>query len=270
MVLINDDTGDGPCGWEIDPSTGSCCAEAWAEYSPAVQLTAATLAATWMWAATGRKYGQCETMVQLCRTPGAFPTYRDYPVTAFGSTGWIPYLSGGIWFNGPTGGGACCQSKCELTLPGHVHGTDAIVEVSTGGVLLEPGDYQVFDYRRLVRTDGTCWSVCCNAADNDAAATVVYLVGWPVPADVTIASNVLACEFAAACTGAACRLPSHVASMTQMGTSVDFTTLPGPGTPVMALGIDEIDQVVKARNPWGNARPTRIVNPNRPAARRPM
>lgn len=270
MVTISDTTGDGPCGWVVEPDTGSCCAEAWADYTPVQQLTAATLAATWMWAATGRKYSQCETIVQLCQTAPPVPTYRAYPVNGLGGAGWAPYLADGVWWNGPVGGRACCRSRCELVLPGHVHDTDAVTEVSVGETVLEPGDYQVFDYGRLVRTDGQCWPTCCNSATADNAVTVTYLYGWPVPADVTYATNILACEFAAACAGEECRLPTHVSSMTQMGTSVDFSTLPGPGTPVMAIGITEIDEVVKARNPWGNARPTRLTNPNRAPARRPM
>lgn len=261
--------GDGPCGWIIDPAASGCC-DGWSGYSDAQKAAATTLAASWMWAATGRRFGQCETVVQVCQSPPPIPTYRAYPVNGLGAPGWAPYLQDGTWWNGPLGGRACCASRCELILPGHVHGTDAVTEVSVGGVVLEPGDYQIFDYMRLVRTDGQCWPTCCNSATSDNAVTVTYFYGWPVPADVAYAAGILACEFAAACAGEECRLPSHVSSMTQMGTTVDFSGLPGPGTPVMAIGITEIDEIVKVHNPWGNARPTRLVNPNRPSVRRPM
>ncbi len=262
-------TGDSePCGWIINPEQYGCCT-GWSDYSPELQETARILAAAWMWAATGRQYGQCETTIRTCGERAALPTYRAYPVTPFGSSGWEPYFAGGAWWNAPFGAGLCCSSRCEITLPGFVENTAAVTAVSVGGVDLEPGDWQVYDHNTLVRTDGECWPVCCNAT-SDGAVEVTYGAGRAIPTDVLIAAGILACEFAAACSGQPCRLPSHVASMTQMGTSVDFTTLPGPGTPVMALGIEEIDQVVKIRNPWGNARPTRIVNPNRPAVRRPM
>jgi hypothetical protein len=38
----------------------------------------------------------------------------------------------------------------------------------------------------------------------------------------------------------------------------------------MAIGIDEVDQVIKVRNPWGMAAPVTLSNPNRARARQPM
>lgn len=267
MVEVN--LADGPCGWIIDPAATGCCPD-WANYSEATQLRAAIMGAVWMWAATGKLYGQCETTVQLCRTPERLPTYRAYPVSAPGGGGWSPYLLDGVWFNGPTGGGTCCASRCELRLPGHVENTAAVTEVIVAGVDLEPGDWQIFDYGVLVRTDGQCWPTCCNAA-GEAAIEVVYLNGQPVPADVLYGAEVMACEFAAACTpGAKCRLPRRVSSMTQMGTSIDFSQLPDYTVPNLGSGLVEVDDIVKARNPYGMTAPVRLTSPGRPRARRPM
>lgn len=267
MVEVN--LADGPCGWVIDPAATGCC-DAWADYDEAKQLRAAIMGAVWMWAATGRIYGQCETTVDLCRTPERLPTYRAYPVSAPGGGGWSPYLLDGVWFNGPTGASMCCSSRCELRLPGHVENTAAVTEVVVDGVDLEPGDWQVFDYGTLVRLDGQCWPVCCNAA-GDAAIEVTYLRGQPVPADVLFGAETMACEFAAACTpGASCRLPRRVSSMTQMGATVDFSQLPGFGDPQLGSGLVEVDDIVKARNPFGMVAPVRLSSPGRPRARRPM
>lgn len=266
MVEVNID--DGPCGWVIDPAATGCC-EAWDEYPPEVQERAAILAATWMWAATGRLYGQCETVIRTCGQRERLGTYRAYPVGPFGSSAWQPYLAGGVWWNAPTGAGACCTSKCELTLPGFVANTAAVTAVTIGETDLEPGDWQVYDHDTLVRTDGLCWPVCCNAT-GDGAVEITYGRGRLIPGDVLIAADVMACEFAAACTGAECRLPRSVSSMSQMGVTIDFATLPAPGTPVMGIGIDEVDQVVKARNPWGMAAAPTLSNPNRPLGRQPM
>lgn len=267
MVEVN--IVDGPCGWTIDPAATGCC-EAWADYPEEIQERAAILGATWMWAATGRLYGQCETTIRTCSQRGNLGTYRAYPVGPFGSSAWQPYLAGGVWWNAPSGAGACCAMKCELTLPGFVANTAAVTAVVIGETELEPGDWQVYDHDTLVRTDGQCWPVCCNAT-GDGAVEITYGRGHLIPQDVLIAADVMACEFAAACVpGGECRLPRQVSSMSQMGVTIDFATLPEAGTPIMRIGIDEVDQVVAARNPWGMAAAPTLSNPNRPIGRQPV
>jgi hypothetical protein len=269
---VNSVPGEGPapCGWIIDPAATGCCT-GWDDYTDQQQHTGAVLAASWMWAATGRQFGQCEVTVEACTGAGGFPTYEAFPVAyqARSGGGYVPYLMDGVWFNAPAGASWCCDTLCEVRLPGPIYGTAAILEVSTGGTVLEPGDYRVYDGVKLVRTDGQCWPACCNAAAG-GALTVNYLLGLPVPDDVSIAANMLACEFAAACSGGKCRLPRTVSSMTQMGTTVDFSALPAAGIPTMATGIYEIDQVVKTYNPYGLAMPPKLYNPNRPRVRWPM
>lgn len=274
MPVINPVTsvpggGQAPCGWIIDPPATGCCTN-WDDYTDMQQATASTLAASWMWAATGRQFGQCEATVQACTGRGAPPTWEAFPVEYGRQAAYGPYQFDGVWFNGPTGSSWCCETLCELRLPGPIYGTDAIIEVSAAGVVLDPGDYRVWDGVKLARTDGQCWPSCCNGGTAGAGVTVNYLIGLPVPADVSIAANMLACEFAAACAGGKCRLPRTVSSMTQMGTTVDFSQLPAAGTPAMATGIYEIDQVVKIYNPYGLAQRPKLYNPNRPRPRWPM
>lgn len=260
----------GPCGWVVDPPATGCCT-GWDDYTPAQQTTGATLAAAWLWSATARQFGQCEVTVEACAGRAAPQTWRGYPVIPGDHAGgWGPYLYGGVWFNGPRGASWCCESVCELQLPPPVWGTAAILEVSAGGEVLEPGSYQVYDGAKLARTDGACWPSCCNGGAAGVGVTVNYLLGIPVPADVQIALDMLACEFAAACAGGECRLPRAVSSITQMGTTVDFAQLPALGTATMATGIYEIDDVVKTHNPYGLMSRPKLYNPNRPRTRWPM
>jgi hypothetical protein len=267
MVEVN--LPDGPCGWVIDPAASDCCPD-WADYPEAVQQRAADMAAVWMWSATGRIYGQCVTTVQLCNEAERLPTYRAYPVSAPGGGGWSPYMMDGVWFNGPVGGRLCCTSRCEIRLPGHVENTAAVTEVVVDGVDLEPGEWQVFDYGTLVRLDGQCWPVCCTTP-GQAAIEVTYGLGQPVPSDVRWGAEIMACEFAAACTpGKECRLDRRVQSLSQMGATIDFAGVPDFTVPNMGSGIVEVDEVIKARNPYGMTAPVRLSNPNRPRARRPM
>lgn len=260
--------GGGPCGWIIDPAGTGCCT-GWDDYTDIQQHTATVLATSFMWAATLRQFGQCEVTVETCAGRSAPPTYEAFPVTYGGAAGWGPYLYNGQWFNGPMGASWCCETLCELRLPGPIYGTAAIIEVSAGGVVLEPGDYRVYDGVKLARTDGQCWPSCCNGG-SAGAVTVNYLIGLPVPEDVSIAANILACEFAAACAGGKCRLPKAVSSMTQMGTTVDFSSLPDMGVPTMATGIFEVDEVIRSYNPYGLATRPKLYNPNRPRVRWPM
>lgn len=259
--------GSGPCGWVIDPAATGCCT-GWEDYTPAQQNTGAVLAASWMWSATLRQFGQCEVIVEACAPRAAPQTYEAFPV-GYGGAAYAPYLVDGQWFNGPAGASWCCAALCELRLPGPIAGTAAILEVSAGGVVLEPGDYRVYDGVKLARADGQCWPSCC-VGGSAGAVTVNYLLGLPVPEDVSIAVNILACEFAAACAKGKCRLPKAVSSMTQMGTTVDFSALPGPGIPTMATGIFEIDEVVRTYNPYGLAQRPKLYNPNQPRVRWPM
>jgi len=261
----------GPCGWVADPPATGCCT-GWEEYTPEQQATGAVLAAAFLWAATARQFGQCEVTVEACAGRPARPTYAAYPVVPGSGRGlgWGPYLLDGVWFNGPMGASWCCERVCELRLPGPIYDSAAILEVSAAGEVIPPADYQVYDGVKLVRTDGLCWPSCCNGGIAGAGVTVNYLMGLPVPADLQIALDMLACEFAAACARQKCRLPKQVSAMTQMGTTVDFSTLPEAGTPVMATGIFEIDSVIKSYNPYGLAARPKLYNPNRPRVRWPM
>lgn len=263
---------DEPCGWDLDPDTTGCCA-GWEERTPEQQAAGIALASAWMWAATGRIYGQCEVTIEVCADLSRMPTWNEAPAMGFALAGrgsFRPYLTDGVWWNGPSGaGGLCCNAMCEVHLPGHVATTDAVLEVTVNGEVLDPDAYRVYDHDTLARIDGQCWPVCCKVG-TDAALQIVYLDGQIIPGDVRLAGGILACEFAATCAGAECRLPRRIAQLSQMGTTVSFADLPGPGSPYMALGIDEIDQVVKIRNPYGQTRPPTITNPNRPAPRQPV
>lgn len=268
-MAVTVDMAGGPCGWVVDPPATGCCTTWDEDYTDAQRTTGAVLAASFMWAATLRQFGQCEVTVEACAGRPAAPTYEAYPVGYGRHAGWGPYMVEGQWFNGPAGASWCCDTVCELRLPGPINGTAAILEVSTGGVVLEEGDYRVYDGVKLARTDGQCWPSCCNGG-SAGAVTVNYMLGLPVPADVQIGLDILACEFAAACAKQKCRLPRQVSTMTQMGTTVDFSSLPGPGMPTMATGIYEIDEVIRTYNPYGLASRPKLYNPNRPRVRWPM
>jgi hypothetical protein len=102
----------------------------------------------------------------------------------------------------------------------------SIVEVKLNGTVMVTGTYRVDDHRLLVRTDGGTWPLCQDmaspdTADNTWAVTALY--GQPVPVSGQFAVGELAAEFAKACVGAACALPSSVSQVARQGVTLDFS-----------------------------------------------
>jgi hypothetical protein len=247
-----------PCGWTI---TGCRCGEScWTSYSPEVQAVAGNLATGIMWAATGRRYGLCPVVVQPTARPALASQYQTYPVTRpdFGTA----YIAGGQWYNGVPGedGAACCPG-CSVDLEGPTT-TVGITKVTVSGVVVAPAAYQVQNGHILVRLDGQCWPTCINHSAVPAAFVVEYLKGEAIPAHVQSATDLLACEFAKACTGGACGLPRRLRSLTRQGVEVQVTDeLVAEGGKIRT-GIHEVDLVIAADNPSGRASRSLVVSPD--------
>jgi hypothetical protein len=260
-VSIN---GSGPCTW---PDVGEqLCCDGWDDYSPALQEQAATYAKMILWAATGRQYGLCELTVRPC---GRFCEGGDWGGWYYDGLGtWVPYIWNGAWKNcycGNNGPGCTCSPDCQVYLPGPVH---SIVSVQVGGesLVVTGGSSEVFvlDQQWLVRVDtDACWPECGdqNKPPGDVDAfEVVYLRGLPIPDALANAYAALACEYAKACLGLPCRLPSRVSSISRQGVTismVDVAELLRNGL----TGLWEVDQVILALNPNGLKGRTRFYSP---------
>lgn len=247
------------CDWVLTP--GDCC-DGWEDYTQTAQERGIILATSYLWAATGRQFGQCLITVQPCRGKRGSDLYRTYPVTlSSGSGAFFPYILDGQWHNAGWCK-ACCESRCEVRLDGPMT-LDAVQEVRLDGVIVDPSSYTVQTGNRLVRIDGECWPCCIDyGQQNPPEWEVDYLIGLPVPADVVIAAEILACEFAAACAGGPCRLPSRVASLDRQGVSVDFTDIDTSGQQLLT-GIEEIDGVIRTYNPYARIQRSRIYSPDK-------
>lgn len=251
-----------PCSWTI-PECG--CGGCVADLPPGRRASATAAASLVMWALTGRQYGLCEITVMPC-SPRSSRSYQVYPVDldVFGSAvGFHPIIEDGIWRN--VGYGSCCQTGCEVDLPGPVTKAN-ISEVTVAGVVVDADAYQVHDKHLLVRVDGGCWPACINYAATPPDFTVTYLRGDPTPQPVLDATATLLCEFGKACVGAPCRLPSRIVSMTRQGVDVqlaDLTELIAQGL----VGIDEIDRVILAVNPGQLRQRPQVWSPDVPMPR---
>lgn len=261
----------GPCIWP--DVTQNCCAD-WADFPTTVQDQALEFAAFVLWAATGRQFGLCEMTVRPCgRQCSNCPSgwYWD----GYGS--WTPYIWNGSWRNcwcGGDGPGGCCSCDphCQVYLPGPVH---SVTSVRVNGASLPvSGDsgfnYFVLDQQWLVRTDTEeCWPSCSdqNLGPGDPNAfEVTFLRGREVPAVLATAAGTYACEYAKACVGGPCRLPSRVTSISRQGVSISMVDI----QEVLKNGLTgvwEVDQVIMMLNPAGLKGITGFYSPDLPEGR---
>lgn len=257
----------GPCGWTITKcgcaTGGTPC---WAGHSPATRDQAAALATTLMWAATGRRYGLCEVTVMPCNPAPSRGLYETYPVG--GGLGYDPLngpgsrvnIVNGQWYNNGCSGGCTCRAACEVPLDG---GAATIVSVRIDGVTVDPATYQIHDGYLLVRLGGDCWPTCQVYGQEVPGFEVTYLRGTPIPAAVQAAAEMLACQYAAVCTGGQCQLPARIAALSRQG--VDFTAaevLSEGGK--IRTGLQDVDDAIAADNPYGLTQRPQVMSPDLP------
>jgi hypothetical protein len=170
---------------------------------------------------------------------------------------WIPYIWQGEWFNscgcGATG---CylCRPRCAAYLPGPVA---SVSEVVVDGSIVAA--WRVFDQQWLVRTDGECWPLCQDFNASTLTFKVTYKQGVVVPDVILDAAGVLACEYAKACLGMECQLPSRVVNIARQGVTVslqDIDTLLEEGF----TGITSVDQIIRQANPHRLPGRTRVFS----------
>lgn len=257
----------GPCSWNI--VFNDCC-DCWDGLDPGTQERALAYATTVLWAATGRQFDACPQTVRPC----GVNCEQGYWAGQYWFEGtWVPYLFNGQWRNCWCGlGSDCCTCapRCQVYLPGPVI---AVSEVVQDGILVPASAWRVDNNRWLVRTDGQCWPYCQDfnvdaglGVFNDNTLQVTYTRGVAVPTALLNAAATVACEFAKACTGQACRLPGRLSTVARQGVQLtfqDIDTLIETGF----TGIPEVDQIIAAYNPFRLMRPMRVYSPDLPVTR---
>lgn len=242
--------------WPVDTS----CCSSFDEYSPDVQARAKALAGMTMRMLTGYNVGGCPVTLRPCsiscvsRSGGWYEqggTFRPY-INAYGQ-----------WVNGC----GCTHGGCGCTaLPSvYLGSVSRVVEVKVDGVVVPPANYAVHG-DTLVRTDGEPWPVCQDmaAADTEVGTFSVSIVrGAAVDGLGAYAAGRLACEFAKACTGKKCALPSNVTSVTRQGITYDMTTESFPNG---LTGIREVDLVIQRYNPNKMKAPPVVWSPDLPGS----
>lgn len=181
-----------------------------------------------MYASTGRQFGLCTVKIRPCKTqcgPCDLPFFDNFG-WGMNSFPWYPSFNNGVWTNiNPCAceGNSCgCSPLSEVGLP---YPSNCVNQVKVDGVILDPSEYRVDDFRTLVRLNGAEWPSCQDMALDDTkvgtfSITVTY--GRLVPNLVQLATAELACQLLKACVGASCQLPQRISSMTRQGITVGF------------------------------------------------
>lgn len=246
----------GPCSWAIpDP----LCCEEWEALDPAIQSSARDYAALILWAATGRQFGLCEVTVRPCGMKRCDDGGAQFYGYDWSSGTWTPYIFNGTWFNCSCAGMCCCDPRCQVRLMGPV---DSIVEVTIGGIAVDPATYRVDDNHWLVRTGGECWPTCADmdSDDGDNVFEVTYRRGTTPPPALLRAASTLMCEWGKGCTGADCRLSNRVTSIARQGINIEMAD-PNAILDGNRTGLWEVDAVIAALNPYDRKQRARIWAP---------
>jgi hypothetical protein len=257
-------TATAPCNWDLVVPADVC--PDWAGYPQTTKDTALWLASTYLWAATGRRFGPCPITVRPNQGGSGEVLYQDYPVTPGADGVGVPggpFLFAGRWFNAGCATACCGDQGCAIVLRGPVAG---IEEVTVDDEVIPASAYRV-DITAgtwlLVRIDGQCWPVCQDFTADEGelgAFTVTYLLGEPVPEALAIATAMLACEWAKGLTGGVCALPSRMTQLSRQGVTVELDA-PDAGE---KTGIAHVDMVVALLNPSKRVSPPLLMSPDLP------
>ena len=250
------------CEWPLDPA---CFDADWDNLDSETKARSAALAASTLHRLTGYRVGGCPITVRPC-TKGcinAFIPTIGAPVNLFN-----PGINtNGRWVNGCGCTTECsCTALCEVHLPGPV---GAVYEVMVDGAIVPSTDYRVDGGRLVWVGAGACpWPACQDMSASSGPGTffVTYLNSYPVDQTGAYACAVLAMEFAKACIGQKCRLPSGVTAVTRAGVAYEIAA---GSFPDGFTTIREVDAYIAVWNPaairqsatvWSpDVRTTRVV-----------
>jgi len=247
------------CPWPVD---AACFGDDWEALEASTQNRALAYASATLYRLTGYRVGGCPITVRPCKKgcDGWSASFMRYGSAGM-SHGFSPVNWSGVWINSCGCSTDCsCDYLCEVALPPPV---GEVYAVTVGSDVIDPSDYRV-DGSSLVWTGaGDCpWPACQDLSapvgDPDTFA-VEYLNSYQVDGMGAYAAAVLAMEFAKACTGNKCRLPSTVTSITRQGVSMEIASGSFPGG---VTGIREVDAYIALFNPTGMRQQSQVWTPD--------
>ena len=259
-----------PVNWDACPSNVVD------DLTPAVRLLSERFAAQTLRMLTGYRVGGCSVTVRPCNrscVPGTWLTAPDvgavFAGVSNGYFGFSPYVgANGQWMNacGCAGDGCSCTRVQEVLLPTSV-GVGRIDSVVVDGITLAPSAYRVDNSNRLVRQDGGAWPVCQDMnkpLGEEDTWSVTYLDGNPVDGVGAYVAGLLAAEYAKACAGQDCALPTNVQTITRQGVTMQLDPEMFTGG---VTGVRAVDSFIRIWNPLTSL-PSGIYSPDAPKGRR--
>lgn len=245
------------CAWPIDLA---CLDDAWvADFDPDVRERAIALAGNTLRRLTAYRVGGCPITVRPCSQAcynmhSYMKSYVDgYP----GGMSFIPMNWNGVWTNCACGS-ACGHSPFRLTLDAPVGG-GVVVKVD-GTTLVVNTDYWV-DGCDIVRLGTVGWPTTQDLNKKDTAVgtfSVTYLNSYPVDNMGAYACAKLAYQYALACSGGDCQLPTTVTTIVRQGVTYE---LPGGSFPNGLTGILEVDAYIALWNPSHRKQGPKVWSP---------
>lgn len=240
--------------WPIDDG----CDDNFKSLPQEVQDRSAALAVQTLRMLTGYQVGGCPVTVRPCKQ-SCLPLYNS----SIGGVPFVPYINGGgNWLNVACGncvGDCSCAVLEQIDLPLPVGRVD---EVRVDGVVLDQSAWRLDPPGHLVRLDGGSWPTCqdMTLADTEVGTmSVTYLNAAVVDGLGAYAGGVLASEFAKACAGQKCRLPTGVTEITRRGFTM---TIPAGMFTEGLTGIREVDAFILAYNPYRQKTPSMVWSPD--------
>lgn len=250
------------CGSCVPYSPEMSCCPDWGDLDDDLLCRAIDLAWMTLRSLSGGLVGNCPVILRPCLTAPCSTCAGAMLSPRLVKTGDCETC----WTNAPAcgGDGCSCGSLSEIVLPGQVA---EVWQVRIDGELLPVTAYRVDNGNRLVRTDGQAWP-SCQYLDREVTEVgtmmVSYIPGIRPSAAGLWAAGVLTCEFAKACNGGKCRLPSSVTSIARQGVSMEISTGMFPDG---MTGIREVDAYLTSINPYAHRTPPRVWSPDLPAHR---
>lgn len=245
------------CVWPVDTA---CFTDEWDTFSQEVQTRAIALASSTLERLTAYRVRNCPVTVRPCKA--GCSTGSPY-VPAYGNFFFDPHINGfGNWVNSCGCTVSCsCSPLCEVVLPGPVGRIDS---VKVDGQVISPSKYRVDNGNTLVWTGAeTCpWPICqeMRLPDTEVGTfSVTYLNAFPVDSLGSYAAGVLSMEFAKACAGNRCNLPTGVTHVVRQGITMEIASGAFPGG---LTGLREVDTFLALWNPGQLTRPTGVWSPD--------
>jgi hypothetical protein len=236
-----------PCQpWPIDTT----CDPTFLDLDEFVQARSVSLAWRTLHRLTGGQVGACPVVLRPCAQP---------PCSAC-STGWMnPRIVAGDWVNFACGDGCGCRPLCSIVLPSHIAD---IIDVTVNGDPFDLTGVRVENGNEIVRTDGGCFPACqdmSKAPGTDGTFEITYVPGYKPGMEGAYAAGVLASEYAKACNGGKCRLPSGITTLVQQGRTMMMSAELFPNG---LTGIREVDAYVHSINPKHLTQPSVVWSPD--------